>query len=166
MARKMKADFPGVGRWEQTGDVTNNAALRLRRALADVPLQDSRHFYRLAAVQIRRELIDLSRHYRRLQDHHHSQPQHSGAAPAHDPGNESLEPGRLAERAEIHEQVESLPQELRETVDLLWYHGLSQEEAGSVLGISTRQVKRRWRSARLMLHDRLGSYQNGRDDDG
>ncbi len=63
MARKMKRDFDAVGRWEQTDDVMQNASLRLYEALDQVAIADVRHFYRLAALQIRRELIDLCRHY-------------------------------------------------------------------------------------------------------
>lgn len=160
ITRKIKSDFPNVARWEQTDDIMNNAALRLYKSLADVKLSDVRHFYRLAALQIRRELIDLARHYRRLGDHHRTQDPNASLPAAHVPGELTFDPGQIAEWGEFHEQIESLPDELRETVDLLWYHGLTQEEAASVLGISTRQVKRRWRSARLMLHDQLGDAPN------
>ena len=37
-----------------------NATLRLCQALEKVELTDARHFLRLAAVQIRREMIDLT----------------------------------------------------------------------------------------------------------
>ena len=63
MTKKMKRDFDRLGRWEQTDDVHQNAALRLFEALSDCTISDERHFYRLAALQIRRELIDLCRHY-------------------------------------------------------------------------------------------------------
>ena len=36
---------------------------------------------------------------------------------------------------------------------LLFYEGLTQEEAAKVLGISLRTVKRRWQSARCRLYD-------------
>ena len=36
LARKMLADFPAVRRFEQTGDVLQNASMRLMRALREV----------------------------------------------------------------------------------------------------------------------------------
>jgi RNA polymerase sigma-70 factor (ECF subfamily) len=42
-------------------------------------------------------------------------------------------------------------------VGLLWYVGLSQVEAASVLGVSVRTVKRRWQEARIALARALGS---------
>ena len=63
LARKMLRGYPGVSRWEQTDDVLQNAAVRLCRALEDVRPESVRSFVSLAAVQIRRELIDLARHY-------------------------------------------------------------------------------------------------------
>src|SRR5262249_32858685 len=63
LTRKMLNDARGVRRWEQTDDVLQNALLRLSRALEAVTPATARDFYRLAAAQIRRELIDLARHY-------------------------------------------------------------------------------------------------------
>ena len=51
---------------------------------------------------------------------------------------------------------EALPDAEREIFDLLWYQGLSQREAAALLGITERMAKRRWRAARLKIHERLG----------
>ena len=63
LTRTMKRGYGRVARWEQTEDVFQRAIMRLHRSLEKVQINDARHFYRLAATQIRRELIDLSRHY-------------------------------------------------------------------------------------------------------
>jgi RNA polymerase sigma-70 factor (ECF subfamily) len=63
LTRKMLQDFSGVRRWEGTDDVCQNALLRLHKALQTVPLESVEQFFRLAATQIRRELLDLARHY-------------------------------------------------------------------------------------------------------
>src|SRR4051794_19817952 len=63
LARKMLKGYPGVARWEQTGDVLQNALIRLDRALTAVAPPTARDFFRLAAAQIRRELIDLARRH-------------------------------------------------------------------------------------------------------
>jgi RNA polymerase sigma-70 factor (ECF subfamily) len=60
---KMLKDFPRLHPWEEPDDVFQSAMLRLCRALQEVTPTSVRSFFRLAAVQIRRELIDLARHY-------------------------------------------------------------------------------------------------------
>ena len=57
---------------------------------------------------------------------------------------------------EIHEQVEKLPDEVREVFDLVFYLGLEQAEVARRLGVSVPTVKRRYRDARLLLYDALG----------
>ena len=49
---------------EETGDVLNAAVIRLLRAMEAVSPETPRQFFALAALQIRRELIDLARKYR------------------------------------------------------------------------------------------------------
>src|ERR1700722_10007121 len=60
LAHFMLADNPRVRRWYETGDVSNSAAMRLRRALLAVKPSSARAFTNLAAVEIRRELYDLA----------------------------------------------------------------------------------------------------------
>lgn len=157
LTRKMFHSYPNLRRWEQTDDVFQNAMLRLHRALADVQPESVRHFFNLAAVQIRRELLDLAKH--------HFGPQGAGAnhhtdgQPADDEGGSihghADEPENVQDWTEFHGQVEGLPHEEQEVVNLLWYEGLTQQEAATVLGVSLRTVKRRWHSARLKLFEAL-----------
>src|SRR5262245_30760371 len=63
VAARMLRGFPAVQRWEQPQDILQSAMLRLLRALEAVRPGNTRDFYVLAAEQIRRELIDLVRHY-------------------------------------------------------------------------------------------------------
>src|SRR5262249_31384142 len=63
LARKILKAYPNVRRWEQTDDVLQNAIIRLHRALQQLPVRTSLDFFRLAALNIRRELLDLARHY-------------------------------------------------------------------------------------------------------
>ncbi|HZY88908.1 MAG TPA: sigma-70 family RNA polymerase sigma factor, partial [Gemmataceae bacterium] len=135
-----------------------NALIRLCRALEGARLESSRHFRNLAALQIRRELIDLARHHLGPQGHgarHHTD---SGGKAADDPGGPLHAnpggrggPGSPQAWLVFHEAVESLPEEAREVFGLLWYEGRTQEEAASLLGISLSTLKRRWQSARLLL---------------
>jgi RNA polymerase sigma-70 factor (ECF subfamily) len=160
LARKMLRGYPAVHRWEQTDDVLQNALLRLRKALAQVKPETPRQFFGLAATYLRRELIDLARHYygpEGMGAHHasHGADPEAAGRRLEEAVDDSHEPARLAEWGEFHRQVEALPEEERETFNLLWYHDLSQAEAAALLQVSERTIKRRWRSARLLLHRAL-----------
>jgi RNA polymerase sigma-70 factor (ECF subfamily) len=159
LARKMLRGYPGVRRWEQADDVLQGAALRLWRSLEQVRPASVRGFIGLAAVQIRRELIDLARHYDGPEGPGRHQPVRTGPAGAGgppDPGTDTDDPARLAAWTEFHGHVEALPGEEKDVVDLLWYQGLPQAEAAALLGVTERVVRYRWRAARLRLHERLG----------
>jgi RNA polymerase sigma-70 factor (ECF subfamily) len=161
LTRKMLRDYPGVGRWEQTGDVLQNASLRLCRALREVTPPTARDFFRLAALQVRRELIDLARSYsgpEGLGANHASVAavaDSSGIAPGLSRSDLTHDPGRLDDWTEFHRAAGALPDEEREAFDLLYYQGLTQAEAARLLGVSERTIKRRWQSARLALHRAL-----------
>jgi RNA polymerase sigma factor (sigma-70 family) len=157
LARKMlRQDFPRLTNWEQTDDVLQNAALRLDRALGVVPVASAAEFFRLAASAIRRELLDLARHYQPGREAAaggaSSWAASSGSSPsAADPSDSTYEPSRLEAWTEFHKQAEALPEEEREVFDLLWYEGLEQSEAASFLGVPRATVQRRWLKARLRL---------------
>ncbi len=157
LARRMLQGYPRVHRWEETDDVLQNSLMRLYRTMKDVPPQTARDFLRLAALNIRRELLDLAKRYYGPQGHgahHHSIGPEAEGMPESS-GHSSLDPGRLSVWSEFHTQVEALPDEERAVFDLLWYQGLSQAEAADLLGVNERTIKRRWQSARVKLHDAL-----------
>jgi RNA polymerase sigma factor (sigma-70 family) len=162
LARKMLRGFPHVHRWEETDDVVQNALVRLRRAVETDPPESVRSFVNLAAVQIRRELIDLARHYygpNGTAAHQESQlvmnglresPIEQAAAPDTD------DPAHFEAWTRFHRGVELLNEEDREVFGLLWYQGLTQCEAAEVLGMSEKTVNRRWVAARMRLGMALG----------
>jgi RNA polymerase sigma-70 factor (ECF subfamily) len=158
LARAMLRRYPHVRRWEQTDDLLQAALIRLHRSLAQVKPEGVPHFDNLAAAQIRRELIDLARHYHGpegLGAHHHTDGTDPGARLAQ--VTESVgRPESLEEWAAFHQAVERLPQEERQIMDLLWYRGLTHAQAAEALGVTTKTVQRRWASARLMIRDVLG----------
>src|SRR5262245_1689288 len=63
LARRMLRDFPNVGTGADTADVVQGALLRLMTALRAVRPETTRDFTNLAAVQVRRELLDLARYF-------------------------------------------------------------------------------------------------------
>ena len=161
LTRFLLRGFPHVRRWYETDDVCQAAALRLVRALGSVRPATAKDFLNLAAAQVRRELCDLARH----QYGPAGPGAHHVTAPAGPPaegtgagqGQEAVESGagpatQARWRDLLGHVQEALPAEEREVFDLLFVLGLSQEEAASQLGVSVPTVKRRWRSARLLLH--------------
>ena len=103
------------------------------------------HARRMIALEIRRQLLDLSRRYSRKSHHAASYESRGG-----DPGG-TIKHASLEEWHEFHRQVEQLPESVRETFELAWYAGMPQEEIAAELEISIRQVQRRWRTARILL---------------
>lgn len=160
LTRRMFRDRPGLRRWEQTDDVFQNAMVRLHRALSATEVRSVRHFFSLAAVQIRRELIDLGRKH--FGPHGIGRNHHTDHQPSDERGGSlhriQTEPGDVEQWTDFHERVEALPSDVREVVDLLYYEGLSQEESAEVLGVSLRTVRRRWQEAKLHL---LGGLTDG-----
>jgi RNA polymerase sigma-70 factor (ECF subfamily) len=162
LTRKMLKGYAKVKRWEQTDDVMQNALLRLYRTLEAVQPANSVEFYRLAAVNIRRELIDLARHYYGPQglganylSVDLSAEQALAEQGAHVATASVENPGQLEAWTAFHDAVGRLPVDERDVFDLLWYQELSQAETAELLNISIRTVKRRWAAARLQLHEVL-----------
>jgi RNA polymerase sigma factor (sigma-70 family) len=159
LARKMLRSFPAVSRWEETGDLLQNAVLRLLRALQEVEPTSVRNFFGLAAEQMRRELLDLARRYhaRRILGPSRAaavEGSDSGVA-APDRAAPAQDPDELGKWCAFHEAVERLPVEQREVVGLLYYHGWTQAEVAEHLGISKRTVQRQWAAALGKLHGLL-----------
>lgn len=113
---------------------------RLYEALHDAPLKDSRHFYQLASLHIRRELVELCRR----------------EGPT---GNEEI-----SELATFYECIDALADDRREVFELIWYYEMSREEVAELLDAPLSRIKRLWRSARLELHGRLDEGRSGDDD--
>jgi DNA-directed RNA polymerase specialized sigma24 family protein len=93
---------------------------------------------------------------------HHYGPEGNGANHHTDTGDAAGgqhdgrgEPDDLDTWTAFHESAGSLPQEQRDVFNLLWYDGLTQPEAASVLGISLATVKRRWQEARISLSEAM-----------
>jgi RNA polymerase sigma-70 factor (ECF subfamily) len=171
LTRRMLRSYGRLRQFEESGDVLQGAQRRLLSALTATRPPTLTDFFRLAGAQIRRELIDLSRHYFGPRGEGSNRAvglpaEASGdaPAPAHDPADSTLDPARKAadkdELRELHERVGGLPIEERTVVDLLYYQGLTQPGAAEVLGVSEATVKRRWLAARL----RLGAMLQGEAD--
>jgi RNA polymerase sigma-70 factor (ECF subfamily) len=131
----LREDFPDLRGGHDTTSVTNEAVLRLLKALGQVQPATLADFFSFAAVQIRRVLLDMVRKKRR------------GAVvggPEQDVADDTLDPAELACWTEFHEQVDKLPEEERKMVELCLYLGLTRGAAAKVLGIHEKKASRRW----------------------
>jgi RNA polymerase sigma-70 factor (ECF subfamily) len=161
LARKMLRRFPSVKAWAQTDDVLQGALMRLLRSLQEVQPEGTRAFFGLAAVQMRRELLDLARHFGRRelgagtrQASQVREDDSSADAMASAPAAEDL--ADLARWEAFHQGVEELPAEEREVVGLVFYHGWSQEQVAELFGVHVRTIRRWWQSALVRLRGQQG----------
>jgi RNA polymerase sigma-70 factor (ECF subfamily) len=159
LARKMTGRDPRVGRWVDAEDVLQNALLRLLRALEGVRPDSTRAFFGLAAEQIRRELLDLARHYYGREGEGAN---HDSVAPrTHDsrPGLEPPAPDESARELErwtrFHNEVKRLPEREREVVGLIFYHGWTQAQVAELFHVDVRTARRWWKAALVKLHREL-----------
>jgi RNA polymerase sigma-70 factor (ECF subfamily) len=158
LASQMLRGFPRVHQFEETGDVAQKVALRLRQALAQVEIRDVAHFLRLAALQIRRELKELARQLARRPGWLPVAPPAAGSggsdpAPALEQADSTNEPRRLLLWAEFHDKVDALPDRERSVFELRWYQDLQMSEIADQLGVSVPTVKRAWLTAQRRLYD-------------
>lgn len=162
MAHRMLRSFKAVRRWDDTDDVVQNASLRFLRALDETVPESPKHLVNLAALQIRRELVDLVRKHRGPESY----------ASNHD-SNSAIVDGEVVMRVAFavdpraadpdidrwtafHDLAERLPAGEREVFELAWYLGADQAEVAAHLGCSVRTVKRRWDDVKRRIRDACG----------
>jgi RNA polymerase sigma-70 factor (ECF subfamily) len=158
LAHRMLGGFANVRREADTADVLQGSLLRLLNTLRTIQPASTRDFVNLAAVHIRRELLDLARHCavrKRVAADGGAGGDSRGdilaAAAAPD-----TPPDELELWSRFHEAVERLEVEEREVVSLTFYHGWTQGQIAEVLQVDERTVRRRWQSACLKLHRMVG----------
>jgi RNA polymerase sigma-70 factor (ECF subfamily) len=153
LARSMLRGFPNVQRWADTDDVLQSTLMRLLRTLQNIRPQSTRDFVNLAALHIRRELLDLARHCRGRREH-------TGAAGGSDVLAQAPDRNGAEKDLELwtsfHEEAEKLPTEEHEVFGLAFYHGWTQAQIAELLQVDERTVRRRWRAASQKLYDALG----------
>jgi RNA polymerase sigma factor (sigma-70 family) len=168
LTRKMFHGHPGLRRWTQTDDIFQGALVRLHRALSQTEVETVRHFFNLATVQIRRELIDLSR--KTFGPHGIGRNHHTDFQPADETGGSlhriSDEPDNLEGWEEFHQRIDQLPEQEKEVFSLLYYEGLEQTGVAKLLDISERTVRNRWNQAKLLLAGELADESRTAEDVG
>ena len=151
LARRMLKSYPNVRTWADTSDVFQGTVCRLLNTLKKLNPPTTRDFFNLAAVHVRRELLDLARRYRsKIQAGGNERFAREPKAP------ESIAPAELELWSRFHEAVEKLPVEEREVFSLVLYHGWPQQEIADLLDVDVRTVRRRYTAASLQINTLLG----------
>jgi RNA polymerase sigma-70 factor (ECF subfamily) len=136
--------------------LVHEAYLRLVK-IKDVDWQDRSHFFAIAATVMRRILVD------------HARAQQAGKREGMRKAIDLdqafvVSPTRSRELLALDEALNKLHQiNARQSriVELRFFVGLSEEETGAILGISSRTVKRDWRFAKAWLYDTV--HRHNRD---
>jgi RNA polymerase sigma-70 factor (ECF subfamily) len=134
----------------QATALVHEAYLRLTR-MQNVDWQGHSHFFGVAAKLMRNILVDHARAQRANKRGHGLQFVEFDAALVAAPqrGSELIAlDDALRELAKIDERQCRI-------VEMLYFSGLNEEQAAQVLGISSRTVKRDWRSAKAWLFREL-----------
>lgn len=141
-----------AGETLSTTALVNEAYLKLAATPDVVEHMDHRHFLAVAARAMRYIIINHARD---------RMAQKRGGGALHVDLDEHLddaalaEAGRMLELSDALERLEQARPRLAQVVQLRYFGGLSEEEAGEVLGIDRSTVRRDWVKARGWLYDRL-----------
>jgi RNA polymerase sigma factor (TIGR02999 family) len=129
----------------------HEAYLRLMRD-QELDWQSRAHFYATAAIVMRRILVD------------HARQRAAGKRP--DGKRRVVLDDFMAWQTPRYDQLLALDQALTRLADwdsrsarlveMMYFGGLTEEEAGAVLGVSVRTVKRDWSAARAWLQTQFG----------
>jgi RNA polymerase sigma factor (TIGR02999 family) len=132
--------------------LVHEAYIRLTK-LHDLDWESRSHFFATAATIMRRILVDHARAQRaNKREAFRDAVSLEGALVVY--------PARSAELIALDEALDRLAQldaRRSKIVELRFFGGLSEEETGTVLGISARTVKRDWRIAKAWLYSELNS---------
>jgi RNA polymerase sigma-70 factor (ECF subfamily) len=147
---------------EDTSGLLAEAYMRLESSLAAVKPESVRQYLGLAALQMRRALIDLIRKERGRSGKYET-PKSLDVGAGTTTGGGGNVPAAPPEgdadwRLELMEAIGRLDEDEREVVDLLFFNDLTQLESAGLLGIDESTVKRRWARARVRLAKWLHAF--------
>jgi len=110
-----------------------------------VDWQNREHFYAQMAKTMRHKLIDYAK------SHNAQKNQHLKLPLDHDLAATEDDPAELINIDEALTSLRSLDPELERIVELRFYGGLNEDEVAKELGMSARNVRRKWAAARGLM---------------
>jgi RNA polymerase sigma-70 factor (ECF subfamily) len=157
LARRMYRTFPNIHDQADSGDVFQNSIIRLLTSLKKLQPASTRDFFNLAAVHIRRELLDMARRCRKKTALPLGNPDDSDNPSPPPVVPLEIEPTEDFELwVRFHEAVDRLPLGEREVVGLVFYHGWTKARIAELFSVDERTIRRRWASACERLRKVLG----------
>lgn len=133
----------------RTGDLVNEAYLKLFGRSSGQPWESRRHFYGSASRAMEQVIVDLARHLGVRQRH-----QPRIAKPAVTLPEPFANRG-VVELSEALAALEALDPESADLVRIRFFVGLGMEDTAKVLGMPLRSVQRKWTLARGWLLARM-----------
>jgi RNA polymerase sigma-70 factor (ECF subfamily) len=140
----------------QADELLGAIAERLIKALREARPRTVRQLFALANQHMRWELNDLAR---RLDEQPAAAELNEGLVPSPPSSASGLSPDGLR----MLRALDELPEEEREVFDLVRIQGMTQAEAGQVLGVSAVTVKRRLGRGLSLLAERLADLRPGEE---
>jgi len=149
-----------------TEDILQDACVKLWRAIESEQPESERHLHALAAMQVRRIVIDLTRKFGGPRSPVKNQatnvvPRGSRTIDRTDEAAEVAEDFDTTDMSHFHDEVAKLNAELREVFEHRFYLGGSVEDVARCVGCDPRTVKRRWKLAKEQLQARLEPHTKG-----
>ena len=138
----------------QADEMLGAVVERLLKALREARPATARQFFALACQHMRWELNDLAR---RLDQ----QPALEELCDESLPAPAGSDSGLTPDGRRILAAIDGLPEGEREAFDLVKIQGMTHAEAGQVLGVSVRTVKRRLNRGLRLLTERLADLRPG-----
>lgn len=144
---KVLYSFPQARQRHDTNSLAHDLYLALVDAFASghIP-EDGKAMIAFAAHRLRWLLLDEARKMKRRRTEQVAVPEEG-----HEQGASSWNPELLARWTEFHQQVDALPDEQRQVVEMHLYLGLTQAEVSEQLGLSPKAVSRLWLAASVRL---------------
>ncbi len=138
----------------QADELLGAVVERLLKALREARPRTVRQLFALANRHIRWELNDLAR---RLDE----RPAVVGLSEELVPSPLTSGSGLTSDGRRMLQAIDALPEDERETFDLVRIQGLTQSEAAEILGVSIRTVRRRLDRSVLFLTQQLDDLRDG-----
>ena len=167
LTRQLLRGFSRGRDHDDTTGIFNEAYLRLHSSLDELKPTTVRQFFGLAALEIRRTLLDVVRKITTRSNVKRTRPTSLDAA-GPDGGRIDVPiEDEVQKRFDLTEAlftaIDMLPKELQEVVMLLHFQGMTQAEVAGLFGVHEDTVKRWWASARRQLADSLSAFDPNAD---
>jgi RNA polymerase sigma-70 factor (ECF subfamily) len=154
VAKILNESFPNSK--HDVDSVVSSLYIRLRKAFdsPDVRPKNATEFFQFAAYKVRQVLldtIDSDKRQARAAQMPEANPGDSLNGSPYDPGTSSIDPAKRAKWMDLHEQIDKLPEDLKDVFSMRYYLDFKNAEIATELGLHPKEVSRRWLAATGLL---------------